>query len=133
MKTLTSLLLGGIVALGLAGCNDEVVEKKTSEVKYETAKVVESRYNDYHLLYHVTFRCQHGKTLISDANSIEREGKKLWEKFDEGDEIKVPYTEICEVGYNKTKPEKNVDINRVVEINHQWDKAEKINKEEGKK
>lgn len=127
MRTLTKLLLGGLCALTFSGCGDEVTEKKTSEVKYETARVVESRYNKTGDDYYVVFRCQHGKSLIADR--LDDAGKKLWEKHDEGDEIRVPYTEEYEIGYDGTNPEKDAKIKRVIKINHQWENAEKVKKE----
>ena len=147
MKNLTNLfLISGIAgSLAFSGCNFNYSEEEQSEILYEKGKVITTLYSKRHddsdmgvgittggdlaitstsitipERWGVVFRCEH-KNKFPIMGEDEKY-KKLWEKLDEGDSVKISYKEIYKVMYNgKTKQVINKEL-----MDYDFIDAEKI-------
>lgn len=131
MKTLknklTKFIMIPIIAGGLNGCNMDYSKQEQSEILYEKGKVKTTLYSKEHTstdvapgittggdiaisvssttipeMWGAVFRCEHGNKF--PIMGKEEKYKKLWEKLDEGDSVRISYRENYNIEYNgKTK------------------------------
>ena len=145
MKTLTKLLIPFFAgSLVIGGCKEQT-KYENSEILYEKGKVITTLYSKKHNdsstgfgmttggdlavtstsitipeRWGVVFRCEH-KNKFPIMGKDEKY-KKLWEKLDEGDSVKISYKEIYKVRYNrKTEQIINKEL-----IDYDFVDAEKI-------
>ena len=123
ISKLTKLVMIPAVSIMLNGCS-EYTKNEQSKILYEKGKVVTTLYNKEHTstdiapgmtsggdiaisvnsttfpeMWGIVFRCEHGNKfpIIGEEDKY----KKLWEKFDDGDSVKIAYKENYLIKYER--------------------------------
>ena len=142
---ITKLAMIPIITGSLNGCNLDYSKQEQSEILYERGKVITTLYNKKHSssdmgvgmtsggdlaitstsvtipeTWGAVFRCEHENKF--PIMGKDEKYKKLWEKLDEGDSVKISYKENYEVEYNG---ETNAVISKKL-IDYDFIDAEKI-------